>query len=189
MIRSLPKNLPLAVIAAADGVLSKRVDIESRRSDALASYHAQMRLNYLQTEPLDDQRAVERADALFEWGMMLREAMPVAKLRQGFKSGEASSLALVSQQISLRPETAAAGGSLRVRLELEFEDPSILFRYYAWFNGYRVVGGAGLNSATALQMALHAEMLRQIHDRVAEGDVWTSTIHNLWKINEILTDS
>ncbi len=189
MIRSLPTNLPAAVLAAAEGVPTERMHIESRRSDALNSYHAQMRLGYMQTEPLDDKLEAERADALFEWGMMLREALPVAKLRQGFKSGEASSLLLVSHQIDLKPETGAAGGKLEVRLDLEFEDPSFLFRHYAWFNGYRVVVGAALNSATALQMSLHAEMLRQIHNRVAEGDVWDTIVRSLGQTNAHLTDS
>ncbi|WKZ28816.1 MAG: hypothetical protein QY323_04765 [Patescibacteria group bacterium] len=189
MIRSLAKNVPAPVLTAVNKALADRERIESRRADALQAYHAQMRLNYMQIEPLDDKLASNRADALFEWGMMLRERLPIDELRRGFKSGEVSSLALVSHEIDLKPETGAAGGRLKVRLDLELEDPAYLFRHYAWFEGCRVVGGAALNSALALQMSLHAEMLRQIHNRIAEGDVWDRVIHDLKRIHAILTDS
>lgn len=189
MIRSLPVSLPIAVTAAVENALSNRDLIESKRADALSTYHAQMRLNYMQIEPLDDELAGERAEALFEWGMMLHESLPIDKLRRGFKGGEVSSLTLVSHKIDLKAVPGAAGGPLKVRLDLELEDPTFLFRHYAWFDGHRVVGGAALNSATALQMALHGEMLRQIHNRVAEGDAWDRIVHGLKGIHGILTDS
>ncbi|MFA5854311.1 MAG: hypothetical protein WC866_04490 [Patescibacteria group bacterium] len=185
MIADLPKQVPVAVHAAVEDVLSEFERLDGNRSVAASAYRAQMQLNRLQIAPFNDALSVERADALFEWGMMLRSALPADRLREALKSVHRSSLMLISHQINLKEEETAPAGALKTTLDLEIIDDSLLFRHHAWFGAYRVAGGGGLSSSTSIQMSIHAEMLRQIHNRVAEGDdIWRRVIYSVKKLLE-----
>jgi hypothetical protein len=189
MIANLPKRVPVAVHDALQQVLDEFERIDGEHSVAASAYRAQMCLNHLQVAPFHDTLSAKRADALFEWGMMLREALPVDRLREALESVHRTSLRVVSHQIDLKKEETAPAGRLKTVLELEIVDDALLFRHHAWFNDYRVAGGVGLGSATSIQMSIqmsiHAEMLRQIHNHVADGeDVWRQVTYSVKKLLE-----
>lgn len=188
MIRDLSKTVPPAVLAAAGAVL-KESDL-SHRHMRLAFETRAAHLAAARGERVRDQAELEKlADGLFNWGTNLRQCLPSQALYARFRTrdGDGPNISVVNEEIALEPVDGAAGGRLNTELKLHlFPDSGWLFRRYEKFDGYLVHGGDQLNTPVSLQLGLHPKMLRSIHRRIADGDVWTRVEHGL---RTLLTDS
>lgn len=175
MSRDLPKNVPSAVLAAADALLKAGRQFHVDMSIALDTRAAHLDLARKETRR-DAAQLTKLAEDLFAWAVALRRALPSQALHERFRTatGDGPSLLIVDHEIALDAVGGIAAGELRTRLELNlFPDHTWLFRRYEWFDGHNVHGGGQLNTVTSL-LDLHPKMLRCIHLRVAEGSVWAT---------------
>lgn len=188
MTRDLPLHIPNIVRGDVENALNDFNRADGNRSVAASAYREQMEFRFRQEESRDNDMSAQ-ADALFDFGVMLREQLPTARLREALKSVKRTGISIVSHQIDLKGAGPAPAGTLKVDLELEILEEDLLFRQHAWFDGYRVVGGAGLGSATSIRMSIHPEMLRQIHGVVSEGvDVWRRITFEIQQLPKALKD-
>ncbi len=188
MIRDLPKQVPTIVLAVADRVIKERERFENNRSVAISAFRAHELLD----RDLSAETTAEletRAEAICDWGVNVREALPIVRLYRWFKTDAPPALTVVNHQITLKPVGSAPGGTLKMRLDLELDpDRDVLFRHHEWFDGYRVAGGGVMNTGTSLLMSLHSEMLRQVHDLIAENQIWERATNDFTRLLESFKD-
>jgi hypothetical protein len=176
VIRTLPKNVPPAVIAAAQSVLRKADDAIIRRQQANAAYV------YVSRRPWSNQRIIPgmkmaldaKAQMIIDWGAMLQEQLPVKDLNRRFRTpgGSSECFPVVRQEIVLEKEGDFPGGRLVTELALLFDADYGLFRHYERIDGFLVNGGGVLNSVHGIRSALQPETLDGMHGQVAEGENW-----------------
>lgn len=180
MTRDLQKNVPIVVLAAAEGVLAEALRLVGNYSVAQSASIAHTRLA-LRDREKHGREWEQRAQSLIDWGANLRRALPLQRLTDEFGAQECEpSISIVCHEIALPAEGTAPGGRLKTELMLDLSpSDETVFRHYAWFDGNRVAHGGILNSTYGMLLTIHPEMLRQIHDLVAEGKVWDRVIAGL----------
>lgn len=176
MLRDLPKSVPPAILAAADGALEETEDLIQRAHDAKKAYDA-IRM------PRVDQHAhlllTAQAQALIEWGAMLQDALPTRQLLNRFwrsAAAHAPCVSVIVVELALASRLGFQGGTLKTELTLPLDPAEGVFRHHEWFNGYRMTGGGVLKTAIGLRTALQPETLARIHDDVAEGRNWPHVV-------------
>lgn len=185
MRKDLPENLPMIVRDAAARARQELTEASRRKSRTLDAYARHRELARQEMSPdLRDGEAMN----LFTWAMKLRRALLFDELRVFDLFTQQPPLSIVSHEIVLAPVGEIPGGRLKTELELDFFDRDRFLNHHEWFDGYRVGGGGTLNTVDAIHTALFPVMLRQIHDLVAEGQVWDRIIHGFGKLVEAYKD-
>ena len=181
MKRDLPQNVPVAVLAAAEHVLKEGQRFDDDRPVAITNYfHHHVEAHKERNSKFKELH--DLAGDLFEWGVTSRHHLPGEALHQRFKSLFPAGpwISVINEEIVLESAGVAPGGQLRTELELcLFPDDAWLFRHHERFDGCRVTGGGQLNSIVSILHGLHPRMLRMIHERIAEGNVWTRVEYGL----------
>lgn len=177
MTRDLPKTLPPAVLAAAESAVQKTDDLMLKRRLAHEAYHGdafRRHANEARAHVMFDD-LLDRAQALVEWGVMVRESLPLRGFfinRFRTPGGRCQSLSVVRHEFVFQARDGFSGGRLTTDLELELDEEEGLFRHHAWFDGFRMTGGGVINTASGLHLTIHPEALSQIHRLVADGQNW-----------------
>lgn len=177
MKRDLPKSLPPIVLNAAEGAITKTDDIILKHRRAHEAYHGdafrhlanEARAHVMHGDLLD------KAQALVEWGVMVRENLPMRGwLVNRFRTvgGSCMSLPAIRHEMAFAKSEGFPGGRLTTELEIELDEEQGLFRHYARFDGFCMTGGGVLNTANGLHLTIHPEALSQIHRLVADGQNW-----------------
>ncbi len=194
MIQDLPRNVPIAVMAAAEQVLAENERLQGNRSVAANAYEEHLRLARAQTVEHDDELHL-MASQIFGWGMRLRAQLPSDRLCQSFcvdssiissserDRGHNLHISVIKERVAIRSEGTAPGGTMVTELKLYLWPGSRwLFRRFEWFDGYVVHGGDHLNTVTGIQTAFFPPVLRAIHKRIADGDVWQRIEYGLKRL-------
>ncbi len=200
MTRDLPKNVPIAVMAAAELVLAESERLQGNRSVAASAYEEHLKLARAQTVDHDDELHV-MASQIFDWGVRLRAQMPSERLCQSFCAdssiissvardrGHNLTVSVIKEQVAIKAEGTAPGGTMVTELQLYLSPSSRwLFRRFEQFDGHLVHGGDHLNTVTGIQTAFFPQVLRAIHTRIADGDVWQRIEHSLKNLIKNSTD-
>jgi len=184
-MRDLPKGLPSKVRAALTSAVDVVTDVSHRKALAFNAYeeHRRYANRNLRTQELRDGEAT----SLFDWAVNLQDAIraPFDGLVDLFE--DLPPIAVVSHEIVLPEVDGIPSGRLKTVLELDFDEERLL-NHHDWFDGCRATGGGTLNTRDAIYHSVHPEMLRRIHDLVAEGQVWDRVIHGLDKLVEAYKD-
>lgn len=191
--RDLPQSLPATILAAVERVIAKTDDIGQKRRTACATYRSAAFLRHA-----NEARALAvsedllaKAQALIAWGVMVRQALPLRGwLINRFRTpgGRCQSLSVIRLERTLAKSEGFPGGQLTTELELELDEEEGLFRYRAWFDGFRVTGDAVLNTANSLYTTLHPDALGPIYRLVADGEVWRNIELGLDRLVEAYRD-
>jgi hypothetical protein len=182
MTRDLAKTVPSAVLTAVSYVLkeSERCAAEARL--AHPKLYADLLDQSREFRRQDDGMVGKMAEAIFDWAMGLPRQLLPPLLGMRLKSrGVWPCLTIFDQTIDLSGDAPA--NKLHTVLELcLIPQECWLFRRHAWLNGYLMQGGAQLNTVTAIELGLHPQELRALHDHIAEGKVWTQVETGLHKL-------
>lgn len=191
MIRDLPKNVPIAVMSAAELVLAESERLRGNRGVAASAYEEHLRLARAQTVEHDDELHA-MAESIFSWGMRLRTQLPSERICNSFcvdssfissparDRGHDITLSVIKERTSIEATGTAPGGVIVTELKLYLYAKSRwLFRRHERFDGYLVHGDDQLNTVTGIQTALFPQVLRAIHTRIADGDVWERIEYSL----------
>ena len=186
MIKDLPKTVPPSVLATAERALVDGQRLDEGRKEALNARAIHLALARI--ELATDKAELDRmADAVFAWGVGLRKLLPSEALSKRFRRERASgpSISVIHEEIALEANGNARAGKLATELELNLSPgDEWLFRRYDRFDGYLASGGDQLNTVSSILIELHPKMLRAIHERIAEGAVWTRVEFGLKKLVE-----
>ena len=196
MIRDLPRNVPIAVMSAAELVLAESERLQGNRGVAASAYEEHLRLARAQTVEHDDELHA-MAESIFSWGMRLREQLPSERICGSFcidssfisspirDRGQDLTLSVIKERTTIPANGTAPGGVMVTELKLYLRSKSRwLFRRRERFDGYLVHGDDMLNTVTGIQTAFFPQVLRAIHTRIADGDVWKRVEYSLKKLLE-----
>ncbi len=177
MNRDLSGGVPNAIIASITNVIEDVERITGNASVAQSAYRAH----------IDDARrsprtgAGEIARAIQTRALNLQRAVSSDELRVAFRASgmtPAPGIIVADLELPLDNIPTAPHGLLRTKLVLDLnhgtpnEEGWSLLRHHDTFDGYRVNGGGQLNSATAIQQALHPKMLRAVYDHFSSDGFW-----------------
>ena len=190
MTRDLPKAVPPAVLATAARVLAEGDRFHDEHREALNARAIHLALARIELSR-DNVELNRMAENLFDWGVALRKRLPSEALFRRFRVDRevGPSISVINEEITLEARGNARTGRLATELELNlYPSEAWLFRRYDRFDGHLATGGDQLNTITSILIELHPQMLRSIHERIAEGHVWTRVEYGLKKLLEDLKD-
>ena len=177
MMKDLPKNVPAAVLAAAQGALKETADMAESRRKALDAYRGEAFRAYAEecrAHVMYDELPA-KAQALLDWGAMVQARLPLAELSRRFwVSGapHAPCLPVAAVEVALT-ERVGFEGKLTSELLLVLDPEEGVFRHEDRLNGFLVNGVGLLNTQAAIFHSIHPVILARLHDYVAtESHVW-----------------
>jgi hypothetical protein len=176
MTRTVPRDVPPIVLETAARAARKLEERAGAYDAAVARHAAWIRAS------VGDKPAAQ-AQTLYRWFAELRSRLvpfgfsrhvpswtvPVACHRITIRAGDGPTEAVVT------------------RLDLCLDDGRFV-DHYEWLGDVRVRHGGMLGSPSAFLHALHPEMLRQIHDLAAEGQLWDRVVKGIEALAHDLKD-
>lgn len=174
MKRDLPTTIPSAVLSTAQAAIEETEDVIQRAGDAKRAYQSDaFRRQQHEARKRAHDGLMAMSQDLIKWSMTLLNGLPTDMLARRFdtRTGDPC-IPVVRHEIALAACEGFQGGVLRTELQLMLYRGEGPFRHYDWFNGFRMTGGGQLASANSIYLAVHPEMLDQLHAFIAEGRNW-----------------